>query len=1141
MPQDVAEIVAHLEAATRAGYRGNILAKGLARGLIWRDGELPDDAPDFSSELSTDLLDHGFLILSNALRLREIQRDHPLLSLTLQVAAESLESAARHDNPRTVDRGFHLVMAAAAFHIGGYAARAYSLFRGELSAFNLASYELGLVHLMRRDLEALRDTVESWLTNPANSDAGVTARLANDDEFTVDDALATALTGAFHRAIGTFEVGLLTGREQYFAGSQEQLLEGERAAATINHVPLWWAFRIARHLFDDLWRRTLRQLLPSNVGPKLWPVLRERFVQMVATRSIAEIDLWPSQIEAASRVADTTDNLVVALPTSAGKTRIAELCILRTLADERRIIYVTPLRALSAQIEFGLARTFRPLGFAVTSVYGASGVAQSDLDTIKSANIVVATPEKLDFAIRQEPTVLDDVGLIVLDEGHMIGLGERELHYEMLVQRILRRSDAATRRLVCLSAVFTDGDAFDDFTSWMRSDRPGKPVRSTWRPTRQRPGRLRWTGRTGRLEFDVDDERPYVQRFVEKRVPTGLRKKAFPKDKPEFLVAATASFLSRGQSVLVYCPRKDSVESTARAFLEANRQGYFSSPLDSLQRKKLSDATRVGMEWLGPSHPAVRCLELGIAVHHGSLPRPFLGEIETMLRSRTLPVCICSPTLAQGLDLSFSVLLFQSLYRVRDNPIPPQEFANVVGRIGRAFVDLDGLYVLPVFETNTHTENKRLSQFRQLINRAQNRQLESGVRLLVGNIIQALQSRLGGDPRTLKEYVLNTASTWEVAPQDGDNWQEWMKVALNELDIAILSIVDALDVPTSELADYLDKCLKSSYWQRRLRREEPELRDLHTQVVKGRAKWLWAHTTLQRRRACFSAGVGFEAGRTINESLDRIGELLATAEDALDRRDLTVATANTVALAEILYAIGPFQPDGGCMDGWEILIGHWLRGTALSTCTDNDGIAFIQDNIVFRLVWAVEAARLHLQHVQELGIEAEPPGGTLALCLTYGVPSYTCALFMQAGLASRTMATSIASKIGIDLSDMDMLRSWVKMLRNNTIPPVKWTSESEEAEWARFLHRFDHRDIRKWREVSATMHVQWNAAPPEPNRRVRVIRIGEGPRPEFPAYLLDRLVETTIPDSIRSDYFTALVAHDQATITTTFFGPAGPQ
>jgi replicative superfamily II helicase len=288
---------------------------------------------------------------------------------------------------------------------------------------------------------------------------------------------------------------------------------------------------------------------------------------MLIGRETAEIDLWPSQVQAAARIVDTQDDLVVALPTSAGKTRIAELCILRALADERRIIYVTPLRALSAQIEHSLARTFGPLGVSVTSVYGASGVAHNDLETLKSAKIVVATPEKLDFAVRQEPSAIDDVGLIVLDEGHMIGLSEREIRYEMLVQRLLRRPDANTRRLVCLSAVFAEGEAFADFTAWLRSDTPGEPLRSTWRPTRQRPGRLLWTGATGRLELDVDEERPFVPRFIDSQPATGSRRKAFPNDSQEFIVAGAASFLSRGQTVLIYCPEKRSVEPMAEAFL----------------------------------------------------------------------------------------------------------------------------------------------------------------------------------------------------------------------------------------------------------------------------------------------------------------------------------------------------------------------------------------------------------------------------------------------------------------------------------------------------------------------------------------------------------------------------------------------
>jgi replicative superfamily II helicase len=152
--------------------------------------------------------------------------------------------------------------------------------------------------------------------------------------------------------------------------------------------------------------------------------------------------LWPSQIEAASRAVNQTDNLVVSLPTSAGKTRIAELSILRCLAGGRRAIVVTPLRALSAQTEATLQRTFGPLGKTISALYGSIGVSGFDEDAIRGRDIVVATPEKLDFALRNDPSLLDDVGLLVFDEGHMIGSGEREVRYEVQIQRLLRRQDA---------------------------------------------------------------------------------------------------------------------------------------------------------------------------------------------------------------------------------------------------------------------------------------------------------------------------------------------------------------------------------------------------------------------------------------------------------------------------------------------------------------------------------------------------------------------------------------------------------------------------------------------------------------------------------------------------------------------------
>ncbi|WP_410482613.1 DEAD/DEAH box helicase, partial [Salmonella sp. S011_62438] len=116
-------------------------------------------------------------------------------------------------------------------------------------------------------------------------------------------------------------------------------------------IPQWWVHRIAIHLLKDFWSNTFHEkvpLLPAGGVAPSWPVLRELFIGLLARRPRAEVDLWPSQIEAASRAVNQTDNLVVSLPTSAGKTRIAELSILRCLAGGRRAIVVTPLRALSA-------------------------------------------------------------------------------------------------------------------------------------------------------------------------------------------------------------------------------------------------------------------------------------------------------------------------------------------------------------------------------------------------------------------------------------------------------------------------------------------------------------------------------------------------------------------------------------------------------------------------------------------------------------------------------------------------------------------------------------------------------------------------------------------------------------------------
>jgi Lhr-like helicase len=199
-------------------------------------------------------------------------------------------------------------------------------------------------------------------------------------------------------------------------------------------------------------------------------------------------------------------------------------------------------------------------------LYGSIGTSQLEEDVLRRRHIVVATPEKLDFALRNDPSLIDNVGLIILDEGHMIGLGEREVRYEVQIQRLLRRADAAQRRIVCLSASLPSGDQFDDFLTWLRRDKPGAAVTSIWRPTRLRFGEIIWTRNRARLEIRVGNERPFIENFFSWQVPpTGRRKTRFPRDQRELVLASAWRLVKEGQSVLIYCPERRSVEPFAVA------------------------------------------------------------------------------------------------------------------------------------------------------------------------------------------------------------------------------------------------------------------------------------------------------------------------------------------------------------------------------------------------------------------------------------------------------------------------------------------------------------------------------------------------------------------------------------------------
>ena len=1163
MPTKREEIVAAIDEAAAPGFRGRLLARGQARAMIWRNGVLPENSPAFSPQLSYDLLGFGYSILGLGLRLRELGDDEARARLAFEQAATALEATITRSNPADADRSFHFIMAAASYHLARYSARAYSLLSIISNEDNFSIIEKSLAKLMLRDFTALEAAVIAFKTSGIASDERISETLSDmmDDEeqqpegrdegeasTSMFDAVDLALTDGFLGALAVFLLAIERGERSLLDDALDRLRQGLDVCIELSLVPQWWTHRLAIHLLADLWESSFHErlpLAPAGGEAEDWASLREIFLGSLNRRDKAEIELWPSQIGAAVRAADHSDDLVVSLPTSAGKTRIAELCILRCLAGGRRVVFVTPLRALSSQTEATLRRTFSPLGKTISALYGSVGMSGFDEDAIRERHIVVATPEKLDFALRNDPTLLDDVGLLVFDEGHMIGPNEREIRYEVQIQRLLKRDDAEQRRIVCLSAILPDGNQLDDFANWLCRDEPGEGVvKSDWRPTRLRFGEVMWNGTSARLNLRVGDERPFVPRFFDGAVPPiGQRKKVFPKDIGELCLATAWRLVDDDQSVLIYCPVRAHVEPFADRIVDLNNRGSLRSLL-VVDEDQLSTAITLGQEWLGVDHPIIKCLRLGVAIHHGALPTAFRKEIERLLREGVLRVTISSPTLAQGLNLSATSVIIHSLFRNKKR-IETSEFKNVIGRAGRAYIDVEGLILYPVIDKAA----KRVAQWEALIDDLKAREMESGLVRLVVALLVRMNKSVGGDFQQLAEYVANNANAWifpdipeekaEDRKQAFDEWQQHIAT----LDTAILSLIGENDIPDEGIVDALDSILQSSLWQRSLDRRNRDQQLGIKAALAARSTYIWQNSTGVSRRGYFLAGLGLESGHALDAIAAECNLLLVQANGALMAGQAGDVIAAITAIAERVFLFHPFKPEV-LPDNWRAILRCWLLGEPLAAVADGQQsktLQFVEGGLVYRLPWAMASIRVrgiaNGDMIDDFQLEDFELGLAIPAVET-GTISRSAAVLIQAGFNSRIAAIKVVNETGAEFSTGQELQTWLTADDVQVLSLLAhWPTPETHEMWVNFARTFAPSESMVWLKRSWRARIDWRPGEHLPSGDpVRLFHLDDEPIVLSPDGMpLGKLRARLNPD--RQGLLRAKVHTEENMVALSYIGP----
>ena len=138
--------------------------------------------------------------------------------------------------------------------------------------------------------------------------------------------------------------------------------------------------------------------------------------------------------------------------------------------------------------------------------------------------------------------------------------------------------------------------------------------------------------------------------------------------------------------------------------------------------------------------------------------------------------------------------------------------------------------------------------------------------------------------------------------------------------------------------------------------------------------------------------------------------------------DTNAFISSLIKLAEHLLKVRPFIPDDSLPSNWRTILAGWVSGKSVQTIGP-DNLRFIEDAFIYRLVWAIEAIRT--RRVM-LGWQPEIIAGTAAACLETGLPRYTMAMLVRAGLPSRTAALAAINDQEPALVDNDDLIEWLE-------------------------------------------------------------------------------------------------------------------
>lgn len=367
-------------------------------------------------------------------------------------------------------------------------------------------------------------------------------------------------------------------------------------------------------------------------------------------------------------------DIVVSAPTSAGKTLIAELAILRMYERHLKSVVLVPTRALAREHSSSFKRDYGHLGMQVIRSTGDAG-DDDDLFLKGHFDVAVVTYEKFSGLIYRDVRLIDQVGLVVLDELQLIGDPQRGRVPELLIALLHRRRALGLNvQLVGLCGHFADLRGLEE---WLAAESVGEGERPV-------PLQEAVVDPSGRMVTTLRDGSPtHESRLDALQVDlTGAGYRLYlHAERTAF--AVTALLVAQGKQVLVFRTSRPKVRKAAVGLVHELGLGSDGDLLAAFDEAcRFHEETRL-------SRVLRSCILGRVGFHSAELAEHERMFVENQFRHRRLNVVVATTTLAEGVNLPANAVVIadHEFWRGRDQApdrLPPHQYRNMAGRAGRA-------------------------------------------------------------------------------------------------------------------------------------------------------------------------------------------------------------------------------------------------------------------------------------------------------------------------------------------------------------------------------------------------------------------------------------------------------------------------